>query len=253
MQWHCPIPVWKSLFHRNTVPARDLLLGRGWECSSVSHREQCLQQFICILHRGTLDHFSTFQTWHLHICTPLPPSIIWYITISSLSPNRTGWPQMISVVGIQCKCFWAASGSALTGYRAIPCCFVITLHCLEEPCSRWTPGAPVLERGPVRRQHLLTDQIKHRLNLQIKSCRTNLFQTCFYSSKVNWHKGTVHFDYRILLRVWKKKESRKYTDNEQTLEVLLPIFLPLPQVSKSFQRRDIFKSCWSSALCGEEK
>lgn len=131
----------------------------------------------------------------------LPPSIVWYITVSSLSPNKSGWPQMISVVGIQCKCSWAVwLWRACMGFCAVPCCFVIALHCLEEPCSRWMRGPPVLEKGSIHCQHLLTDQMKHRLNLQIKSCRTNSFQTCFYS-KVNWYNGTVHFDYRILLRV----------------------------------------------------
>lgn len=139
---------------------------------------------------------------HLY-SSSLPPSII-LIHHSFLSPLiRLDGPRWFQLWEYNVSAF--EPSLALKSLHGVLCHSLLlcdnTLHCLEEPCSRWMPRAPVLERGPVHRQHLLTDQIKHRLNLQIKSCRTNLFQTCFYSSKVNWHKGTVHFDYTILLRV----------------------------------------------------
>lgn len=141
------------------VPDRDLLLGRSWECSSVSPWEWSLQQFVCFLHRGTLDHFlhSKPDTFTSLLLFPLSFHYLIHRSFLSLSPSKSGWPQMISAVGIQCKCSWAVwLWRACMGYCAIPCCFVIALRCLEEPCSR--RGPPVLEKGPIHHQHLLTDQ-----------------------------------------------------------------------------------------------
>lgn len=173
--FHCGVPVWKSLFH-HTVPDRFTFWKRPRMRLSFS---------LCRVHFA----FSLYPTQRcyrplLYIPDLMPsyhassshPSFIWYVAICSLlmGLDEPRWCQLWKYNPCGPELSWVLKSCM---FHVIPHWFVRTPSLLGRILlqMKWQE----LQCWRIHCQHLLTNQMKHRLNFQIRSCKTNLFQTWF--------------------------------------------------------------------------